>query len=63
VALQQHDGTEPSFLDRWIAEQGGDDAIAVLADNIDRGVAEGALPVFDDRESFLAYYRRSRRPV
>jgi len=61
MALQQHREAEPSFLDRWIAEQ-GEDAISVLAEDIDRGVAEGTLPLFDDRESFLAYYRQ-RRPL
>jgi hypothetical protein len=33
-----------------------------LAEGIDRGVAEGTLPLFDDRELFLAYYRQ-RRPL
>ena len=62
MALQQHRETEPSFLDRWIAEQ-GEEAIAVLAEDIDRGVVDDTLLLFDDRESFLAYYRQRRPPA
>ena len=53
---------ERSFLDDWIAEQ-GEGAIAAVANELEGRVADGTVPVFSDRETFLAYYQQRRQPV
>jgi hypothetical protein len=62
MALGRDPDPERSFLDDWIAEQ-GEDAIAAMAKQLERGVADGTVPVFHDKASFLAYYRQRRPPV
>jgi hypothetical protein len=48
MALGRDPDTERSFLDDWIAEQ-GEDAIAAMATELERGVADGTVPVFSSK--------------
>ena len=52
MALGRDPDPERSFLDEWIAEQ-GEAAIAAMAKELERGVADGTVPVFSDKEAFL----------
>lgn len=48
----------PDALDLWIAEV-GEDYVADLVESTRQGVAEGAIPTFGDKESFLKHLKRS----
>ncbi|MGH9126152.1 MAG: hypothetical protein ACRDZ8_15725 [Acidimicrobiales bacterium] len=43
-------------LDRWIAEV-GEDYIARLVEETSRGVTEGTIPAFTDKDAFLEHLR------
>lgn len=58
VASQREAAAQPDELDLWIAEVGGD-YVAGLAEATRQGVAEGTIPTFGDKESFLRHLTRT----
>ena len=59
VASQREAAARPDELDLWIAEV-GEDYVADLVESTRQGVAQGTIPLFGDKESFL---RHLTRPV
>ncbi|HUQ62780.1 MAG TPA: hypothetical protein VM121_03395 [Acidimicrobiales bacterium] len=47
-------------LDAFIAEMGGEDAVISMIEETKRCAADGTLPAFNDKESFLAFFRQGR---
>jgi hypothetical protein len=58
VASQREAATRPDDLDLWIAEV-GEDYVADLVEATRQGVAEGTIPTFGDKESFLQHLTRT----
>jgi hypothetical protein len=54
VASQREAAARPDELDLWIAEV-GEDYVAGLVESTRHGVAEGTIPMFGDKESFLQH--------
>jgi hypothetical protein len=60
--MAMESGATPSpEIDTVIAEMGGEEAVATLIEETKRRVADGTLPEFHDRESFLEFFGRGRR--
>ncbi len=57
VASQPEAAPRPDELDLWIAEV-GEDYVAGLVESTRHGVAEGTIPTFRDKESFLQHLTR-----
>ena len=57
-ASQREAAARPDDLDLWIAEV-GEDYVADLVESTRQGVAEGTIPTFGDKESFLQHLTRS----
>ncbi len=58
VAFEREAATRPDELDLWIAEV-GEDHVAGLVEATRQGVAEGTIPTFGDKESFLQHMTRT----
>ncbi len=59
VAMTAHHEDEgPDALDLWVAEV-GEDHIVALVEETRRGVADGTIPTFSDKESFLRHLTRT----
>jgi hypothetical protein len=58
VASQREAAARPDELDLWIAEV-GEDYLADLVEETRHGVAEGTIPMFGDKESFLQHLTRT----
>jgi len=54
VASQREAAAQPDQLDLWITEV-GEDYVAGLVEATRQGVAEGTIPTFGDKESFLQH--------
>ncbi|MDQ6727118.1 MAG: hypothetical protein M3066_13260 [Actinomycetota bacterium] len=54
MASQRETAARPDELDLWIAEV-GEDYVAELVESTRQGIAEGTIPAFGDKESFLQY--------
>jgi len=57
---QRQDESQTPLLDAWI-EEDGEAAILEAAEEIRRRVADGSLPMFEDRAQLLEHLRRGRR--
>lgn len=55
-SLAVHEG--PGF-ERWVADEGGPEAVVAIIEDVRRQAAEGLLAGFTDKDEFLA--RRGRR--
>jgi hypothetical protein len=58
VASQREAVAGPDALDLWIAEV-GEDYVAGLVEATRQGVAEGTIPAFSDKETFLENLTRA----
>ncbi|MCA1692914.1 MAG: hypothetical protein ABR540_22525 [Acidimicrobiales bacterium] len=58
MASQREAADRPDELDLWIAEV-GEDYVAGLVEATRQGAAEGTIPTFGDRESFLQHLMRT----
>lgn len=58
VAPQREAEDRPDELDLWIAEV-GEDYVAGVVESTRHGVAEGTIPTFGDKESFLQHLTRT----
>ncbi len=58
MASQREAAARPDELDLWIADV-GEDYVAGLVEATRHGVAEGTIPMFGDKESFLQHLTRS----
>lgn len=58
MASQHEAATRPDELDLWIAEV-GEDHVAGLVEATGQGVADGTIPTFGDKESFLQHLTRT----
>lgn len=58
MASQRETAARPDELDLWIAEV-GEDYVADLVESTRQGVAEGTIPTFGDKESFLQHLTRT----
>ena len=58
MASQREAASRPDELDLWIAEV-GEDYVAGLVESTRQGVAEGTIPAFGDKESFLQHLTRT----
>lgn len=58
MASQHEETPRPDALDEWIAEV-GEDYIVDLVEQTRRGVAEGTIPTFSDRNAFLQHVTRT----
>ena len=48
-------------FDRWVADEGGPEAVVAMIAELRRQIDSGALPGFTNREDFEAYLRRPDR--
>jgi len=58
VASQHEETRRPDALDDWIAEV-GEDYIVDLVEVTRRGVADGTVPAFSDKDAFLQHLTRT----
>ena len=53
-----HEDEGPDAFDLWVVEV-GEDHIVALVEETRRGVADGRIPTFSDKESFLGHLTRT----
>ncbi len=58
MVSQREAAARPDDLDSWIAEV-GEDYVADLVESTRQGVAQGTIPTFGDKESFLQHLTRT----
>ena len=58
VASQPGATDRPDALDLWIAEV-GEDYVTGLVEATRQGVADGTIPAFSDKDSFLQHLTRT----
>ena len=58
MAAQREAAARPDDLDLWIAEVGEDYVVGVV-EATRQGVADGTIPTFGDKESFLQHLTRT----
>ena len=58
MASQHEETRRPDALDDWIAEV-GEDYIVDLVEQTRRGVADGTIPTFGDKDALLQHLKRT----